>query len=236
MALINVEHGPQDANDGRVTEGVGRVGNRRWGQKVYLSGTEQRIAVSLTGAFNNLGLMESLAFEGRLFTAGVSTTNGTVTGQTSFANTTPTFMIDVPANVACIPLFVNLTQAGSVAGGDVTMIIATDNILRYASGGTAMTVTNRRKSSGISNQCTVYSGATATNVAGDPIFAAVTAPDVSPAEGAVQGPYWSAELPYVLEGPAAFLVYTFAASTGPTFMPVLGFAEMPLHTLPRFGE
>ena len=184
----------------------------------------------------SLGLMEHLAFQGRLFIASDADENDRVTGQTSFAVTTPTFLIDVPSGTTCIPLFVNLTQAGSVAGGDIGIAIAIDNADRYDTGGTSETVYNPRTSSGRANLSTLYSGATATAGYGIRVFSAVTSPDVSPAEGAVQGPYWSAELPYLIEGPGALLVYTYAAVTGPTWEWSIGWAEIPTKDIPRFGE
>ena len=190
----------------------------------------------LSKADVGLGLMEYLAFQGRLFIASDGDENDRVTGQTSFAVTTPTFLIDVPSGTTCIPLFVNLTQAGTVAGGDVSIRIAIDNADRYDTGGTSETVYNPRTSSGRANACTLYSGATATSGYGIRVFSAVTAADVSPAEAAIQGPYWSAELPYLIEGPGAFLVYTDAAVTGPTWEWSIGWAEVPTADIPRFAE
>lgn len=183
-----------------------------------------------------LGFMEYLALQGRLFISSDADENDRVTGQTSFAATTPTFLLDVPLDTTAIPLFVNLTQAGTVAGGDVSIRISIDNAARYSAGGTSEAVYNPRTSSARANLCTLYSGATATAGYGIRVFSAVTAPDVSPAEGAVQGPYWSAEMPYLIEGPGAFLVYTDAAVTGPTWEWSIGWAEIPTADLPRFAE
>ena len=237
MALINVSSPlTADANEGRIVSNPERMGNRRWGQKVFLSGTEQPIEVALNGAFNGLGMIETLALQGRVFICSDADENDRVTGQTSFANTTPTWLLNIPSGTTAIPLYVNLTQAGTVAGGDVSIRIAVDNALRFSSGGTIETVYNPRTSSGLINLCTLYSGATATNAYGIRLFSAVTAADVSPAEGAVQGPYWQAELPYFLEGPGAFLVYTDAGTTGPTWEWSIAWAEVPTSELPRFNE
>ena len=188
--------------------------------------------------FDSLGLMEKLALDGRVFIAADADENDRVTGQTSFANTTPTFLIDIPAGTTCIPLFVNLTQCGTVAGGDVSVRIAIDDRQRYASGGTAETVYNPSKRFKRTNKCTLYSGATANAPAIDSygirLFSAVVGADVSPAEGAVQGPYWVPEVPYILEGPAAFLVYTDAGTTGPTWEWSLGWGSIPTDLLPSY--
>jgi hypothetical protein len=181
-----------------------------------------------------LGLMEYLAFQGRLFISSDADENDRVTGQTSFAATTPTWLLDVPLGTTAIPLFVNLTQAGSVAGGDVGIQISIDKIDRYDTGGTSEKVYNPLTTP--TNLCTLYSGPTALAGYGIKVFPATTAPDVSPAEGAIQGPYWSAEAPYLLRGPAALLIYTYAASTGPTWEWSIGWAEIPTKDIPRFGE
>ena len=43
MALITVLGAPPDANDGQIGQNVPRIGNRTYGQKVFLSGTETPI-------------------------------------------------------------------------------------------------------------------------------------------------------------------------------------------------
>ena len=43
MALINITGAPPDANDGQIGQNVPRIGNRTYGQRVFLSGTEAPI-------------------------------------------------------------------------------------------------------------------------------------------------------------------------------------------------
>lgn len=173
-----------------------------------------------------------LALEGRVFYASDAAQNDRVTGQTSFAATTPTFLLRVPANTVAIPLLVSLGQSGSVAGGDVTVIIESDNVDRYSSSGTSETVYNSRTGPALpTNQCTLYSGATAGSGYGARIMGVTVAADVAPAEGISNELIWSPSGPDVLVGPASFLVYTFAASTGPTWLWSLKWAEFPLDRL-----
>ena len=72
MALINVTGAAQDAQDGRIYSNPERVGNRRWGQRVFLTGTEAVIPVenlviewnnfeSVTVSTTALALTENLA-------------------------------------------------------------------------------------------------------------------------------------------------------------------------------
>ncbi len=166
-----------------------------------------------------------LATEQKLYLATDADQNDMVTGQTSFAATTPTFLLDVPQGKTALPLFLNLSQSGTVAGADITVIIELAKVKRYASGGTAESIVNPSTlPTAADSGCSFYSGATASGAYGATVFRAGLAPDVSPAEGAVQGPFWKPELPYLLHGPATLLVFTYAGTTGPTWLWNFGFA------------
>lgn len=168
-----------------------------------------------------------LSAEGRVWLASASASNTTVTGQTSFANTTPTFLLRVPAGTVCLPLFVNLAQTGSVAGGAVDVLIEVDDADRYVSGGTAATLFTPSRTNARAPGCSLYTTATASAGYGNRVWGATIGQDVSPAEGAVPGPYWRPEVPYFLEGPASLLVFTYAGTTGPTWYYSVGWAEWP---------
>ena len=175
----------------------------------------------------DLGLL--LSSQGRIFTASDADQNDTVTGQTSFATTTPTFMIDVPSGTTIVPLLVSLGQTGTVAGDAITVIIELDNADRYNTGGTAETVFNNKTAGGVfTNACSVYSGATATDAYGVRTFGVTVAQDVAPAEGISNEVLWTpTSTPEFLVGPAAFLVYTYAGTTGPTWFWTIKWAEIP---------
>ena len=167
-----------------------------------------------------------LAQQGRVYTASDSAEDQTVTGQTSFANTTPTFLLRVPSGVVAVPLGVDLGQTGSVAGGAVQVVIAQDNQDRYASGGTAETIFQPNRMVDRPPLCALYSGATATAGYGVRLWGATIGQDVSPAEGAVPGPFWAPRAPLLLVGPAALLVFTWAGTTGPTWFWTVSWAEL----------
>lgn len=62
-----------------------------------------------------------------------------VTGQTSYAATTPTFLFyRASAGTRFVLCRVVLMQTGTVAGGPIRVAIVTDTINRYSSGGTAI--------------------------------------------------------------------------------------------------
>lgn len=167
-----------------------------------------------------------LAAKGRLFISSDADQNDVVTGQTSFANTTPTFLLDVPEGTVAVPLFLNLSQTGTVAGGAIDVIIEIDNKTRWASGGTSEKVFSPNTANHLTNKCTLYTGATAGAGYGMNLVRATIGQDVSPAEGAIPGPFWKPELPYALYGPASWLIYTYAGTTGPTWFWALAWAEI----------
>jgi len=46
MVLVNTAGTPPDANDGVLVRNPERIGNRRWGTKMFLSGTEQPVDIT----------------------------------------------------------------------------------------------------------------------------------------------------------------------------------------------
>lgn len=170
-----------------------------------------------------------LTAEGRVFYASDSADDQLVTGQTSFAATTPTFLLDVPSGVTAIPLMARLFQAGTVAGGAVSVAIEIDDAARYASGGTSETVLCARTTPVVDQHlCKLYSGATAASGYGVRIAGYLLGQDVSPAEGAVNEILWTPTAGLdLLVGPAAFLVFTWAGTTGATWDWSVKWAEIP---------
>lgn len=174
-------------------------------------------------------LMGFLEGEGRIFYGSDAAQGDLVTGQTSFATTTPTWLLRVPSGTTAMPFLVSATQAGTVAGGVIDFIVEIDNADRFSSGGTTETVLNSKTAGRtFSNNCTLLSGATATDAYGDRVFGIQVGQDVEPAEGAVQEILWTPTVGAdYLVGPASLLVYTFAASTGPSWYWTIKWAEFP---------
>lgn len=198
------------------------------------SGAVRNIDVTRDGALFSTDWLYKLAFQGRIFIATDADANDTVTGQTSFADTTPTFSLEVPSGVAAILLRVSLGQVGAVAGGAVTVNMAiSSGALSRASGGTAETVYCARTDAPAgSAQCTLYSGPTATTalLTKNLYSTNLIGPDVSSAEGALNEVLWTPARyghPVILMGPAALGVFTWAATTGPTWAWSFVWAEVP---------
>lgn len=181
--------------------------------------------------------LTNLALQGRIYVCSDADQNDVVVGATSFATTTPTFLLDVPAGTAAIPLFVQLVQAGSVAGAAIDVLIEFDNAARYTSGGTNETtgLLSTRTDQPLSAKCKLYStggsAITATDAYGTMLKHILAIPqDVAPAITEVYNWHqieWHAPFPILLVGPAAFLVYTYAGTTGPSWNWSVGWAELP---------
>lgn len=181
-----------------------------------------------------------LSAEGRLYRLAGSALNTTATGATSFATTTPTFgvFLDADSGLAMIPAEARLFQAGTVAGGAVTVLMEMDNADRYTSGGTAMTamstdMRNTALPTGATAISTVGSAIVATDAVGMRMGGYLLGQDVSPAEGAVNEIIWTPSAgPDILKTTASlgasWLINTFAATTGPTWFWSLKAAVIPL--------
>lgn len=172
--------------------------------------------------------LSALAVDGRCFYSADADQNDLVTGQTSFANTTPSFLLDVPLGTTAIPLFLGLNQAGSVAGGDIFVSMEMDKIKRYASGGTSEKVFNARSDLALASKCALYSNPTAVAGYGIRTFSVQVAADVSPAEGAIYELVWTpgGSLDFLV-GPAAWAIYTYAGTTGPSWTWSVKWCEIP---------
>mgnify|MGYP001594413278 CR=1 FL=1 len=196
------------------------VGSRAHGELVQISRANTPIPVTMSD------FIWRATVDGRIFISSDADFNDAVTGQTTLANTTPTFLLRVPAGTLAVPLFGNFVQTGTVAGSDIDFIVEIDNVDRWSSAGTIELAYNPSLTNRV-NSCELRSGATAAAGYGITVVRYDIAADVSPAEGAIQGPLWKPEIPYLLEGPASLLIYTNATTTGPTWWWSIGWAEYP---------
>jgi hypothetical protein len=194
-------------------------------------GFSKELFATRDGAVFQADWLTKLALQGQIFMAGDADANDRVTGQTSFADTTPTFLIDVPTGTICMPLSVYLNQAGSVAGAAISVHMAISSAARaYASGGTAETIFGARTDRPVSPNCLFYSGATATTaLLTKQVRSWELGQDVAPAEGAVPEVIWTPEKqghPLLIVGPASLAVFTWAGTTGPTWNWSFSWAEL----------
>jgi len=179
-------------------------------------------------------MLSWLAMNGHVFYASDADQDDALTGQTSFANTTPTLLLNVPTGTTAIPLLVRLAQTGTVAGGAITVLMEIDDIAAYSSGGTAETTLCARTDAPLAananfTNATLYSTATATAGYGVRIFGRTFAQDVAPTSAdLIPEIVWApvAGLDFLV-GPASFKVFTYAATTGPTFFWAVKWAAFP---------
>lgn len=173
-----------------------------------------------------------LALEGRIYVAADADQNDRVTGQTSFAVTTPTFTLHNPASsgVLVLPFFYQLAQTGTVAGGD----IGVDTEIIAPSSFTSGTLERTRRlrigyDNGVSgNKALLYSTVTAASSYGIAVGHATLGPDISPAEGVINIYEWQAPVGCILDPDSSMNVFTYAATTGPTWGWHFVWAELPL--------
>ena len=202
-------------------QSAGGISRAAAGSLVGLSATRD-------GALFTADWLRALAMDGKVYLASDADANDMVTGQTSFADTTPTFLLRVPSGTTAIPLYANLQQAGTVAGAFITVTVEIDNADPYASGGTAETILSSRTDQPSSPACSVYSNPTVTTGNyGVQVESRVVGQDVSPAEGANNNILWTPQVPMFLVGPASLKIYTYAGTTGPTWLWAIGWAELP---------
>lgn len=196
------------------------------------NGVERSVRGTRDGVLYTARYEIALALEGRVFMAGDADANDRVTGQTSFADTAPTFLLRVPSGTTALLLGMYLGQAGTVGGGaiDVNMAISSASD-PYASGGTAEAVFCARTDNPVGALCSLYSGPTITTaLATKQVRSWALGQDVSPAEGAVQEVIWTPDKqghPLALVGPCGLAVFTSAGTTGPTWYWSFSWAEIP---------
>lgn len=166
--------------------------------------------------------MTQLVLDGRVFNASNTTIETAVAGSTSFADTDPFLLLDVPSGTTAIPLEILLAQAGTVAGGVITILITTDDATRFSSGGTAVTPINMRKDDPNTSACSFYEGGSSAitasaNTDADTLFATLLDQDVTD-PNITENVVWTARkyIPPALIGPASLLVFAYASTTAPS--------------------
>ena len=162
------------------------------------------------------------AKNGQRFSVTHQTPSTDVTGQTSFAATTPTFIL-YGANVALPAVLsgVSLAQVGTVAGGVISLAVAVDTTNRFSTGGTAVVPQNMRTDSATASVYTFSYGATAAAAGtgtryiweGSAPATLGTVTSLDFLDGLVLDKAGSTAGKFT----GSLLVYTWAATTGPSW-------------------
>ena len=161
---------------------------------------------------------------GQSFATAHQTPSTDVTGQTSFVATTPTFLLynDAAANRILLRDF-SLSLVGTAPGGVVHVALAIDTANRYSAGGTAVVPQNTSGLSSVAATGAFRYGATASAAgAGTRYLRKWSVPAVV---GAVLPVEFDDEV--IIGATGSILIYTWAATTGPTWAFSFGHFEEP---------
>jgi len=164
---------------------------------------------------------------GKIFYANHQTPATGITGQTSWVGTTPTFLI-YGTNVASRGVLkrMTLSQSGTVAGGAISIVIAVDSRSRFDAGGTAIVPVNANINYSNASGYTFLYNATA--LAATATVRYIQEITIAASVGSVFAldfteAYEENGIPFAAAGTTigaytgSLLVYTSAATTGPTW-------------------
>ena len=132
-----------------------------------------------------------------------------------------------------------MEESRSLSGWRRTVHIEIDNISGRASGGVEETVFNARSDGPRTNQAKLWTGATATAGYGINLDSWGLPQDVGPAVAddwnwhqRVWGPMKDLGFPIMLKGPACMKIFTYAATTAPSWLWSIAWAEIDESELP----
>ena len=177
----------------------------------------------------DFGNIPALTWEGKAFNVENPTLATGITGQTSLALTLATLHFHNNGAKAMVPLWLNFTQTGSVAGGRIEVVIYAFDVDQFTSG-TACEVncTNRQKKSG--SQVTVDHTSTIPSITPAGNNVELYSTEVFQTVSAVSNGEPTNFLPspgcWVIAPLGGLAIYTNAASTGPTWHFDCGWAEL----------
>lgn len=210
------------------------------GSVVRQSRNNYRLAAgSPEGSLYTQDYLYALAREGRIFYATPGAAHNTVStgaAQTSFSATAPDLTLEVPAGTTAIPLRFTAQQAGTVAGGAITALLAIQGAAERSSAGTAFAniLSSRTDKLGVANACTPYIAPTVSaDTVGVGIMRTILTQSVTTGRtGSFIGDIDYAFMtdmntPIFLVGPSALKFYSFAASTAPSWFFSIAWAEIP---------
>jgi len=153
---------------------------------------------------------------------------------TSFSDTAPAFLLDVPTGTTAKLAEITMNTGGTVAGGVITLLVTLSDKLRYSSGGTAKTPQNLSFDEPRTANSSFYTAVSAITAGANTdditLEGALIDPDVATAPyGAPTKFHWSAKTSYSpqLVGPASVVVYSFAATTAPSWFYNFKWVEYP---------
>jgi hypothetical protein len=161
---------------------------------------------------------------GRRFYTTHQTPGTVVTGQTSFVATTPTFLLRQAASTRRVILrSIMLSQDGTVAGGKINVAVVLDTADRFSAGGTAIVPQNPSGPSAVASAITSFLFNPTATAAGGGTRVLVQAAAVA-ALGSVLSIDFKDGV--IVGTTGALLIYTWAATTGPSWQIILEWEEV----------
>lgn len=172
---------------------------------------------------------------GAIFSATHQTPSTDVTGQTSFVATTPTFIIyGANENYRGVLRRLRLCQSGTVAGGTIFIAVAIDTTDRFSVGGTAVTPQNynpdftRTSVYDVKYNATASAAGTGTRYL-EPLTAAASLGTITEIDFSElfheDGLIFTGAGSTLGKYTGSLLIYTWAATTGPSWKFKLEFLE-----------
>jgi len=196
-------------------------------------GAAGRIRLNRRGELVTVDLYDQLVSDGRVFigsNVARETAAAMGTASATFDDTDPALLLDVPTGTTAIPLEIIMNQAGTVAGGNTMVLITLSDKLRYTSGGVAIPRQNMRFDEPRTSNCPFYEGTTdivaIANTDDITLWGNMLVHDVDGLYGSNVD--WSARkfLAPRLVGPASMVIYAYAASTQPSYLFSIKWAEL----------
>ena len=198
-------------------------------------GSAPKLRLNRRGELVAIDQYQQWVFDGRVYllsNIARETPAAMGTASATFDDTDPALLVDVPNGTTMVPLEIILNQAGTVGGGVLRVLITLSDKIRYDSGGIAIPKQNMRFDEPKSSACPAYEGTTdivaVANTDDITLHAAYVDPDVATAPyGTPTRVHWSARefIAPVLVGPASLVIYTYSASTQPSWFFVIKYAE-----------
>lgn len=182
----------------------------------------------MAGISGGLGRHHVYSRGGQLWNVTPTSPSTTYTGQISLVATTPTFLIRMAEATAAnrvLPLKMRLSQSGTVAGGNISVAILMDNTDRLSgSTGTIIEQAQPYMRAGNTSAFTVRGNPTAT--AASSAIRTLDSFEIIAQTGDILEYDFDAET--MIEGTGSILIYTWAATTGPTWKPLFQIAQEPM--------
>jgi len=197
---------------------------RQEGYSVEGDGNTQVVRMTPRGELVTSDLMQQFVFDGRAYIVSNTARETVLTTGTSFSDTAPVLLLDVPAGTTIIPLQIYLHT--KVDDKTQTLLVTLSDKIRYASGGTAHTPQNMRFDEPNGSACSFYDMASAitANSNTDDITLFAYHPQIEGFED--ETPHaieWTARryIAPAMVGPASLVVYSYGSDAMTMFFSIV---------------